>query len=272
MLKLGHIIYSNCYPPHAAIVTGKIPFPFKVIEGIPSELNRLLRDGAIDVSPSSSIAFAMNTGRYLLLPGLSITSRKEVRSIILQSRMPIEELEGKTVGLTSASATSVVLLKILFKLRYRLNPVYTPFDQGVNDPFGKADAMLFIGDHALKAEATREYPYLYDLGLLWNEFTGLPFVFALWQVNYKKNIDKDLAVLYDIIAESKRYGLSRIPELAQASADQFGLPVGLLIDYWNAFSYELTEYEKRGLLTFYSYAAEIGAADPVRELRFWEGK
>jgi chorismate dehydratase len=272
MLKLGHIIYSNCYPPHAAIVTGRIPFPFEVIEGIPSQLNRLLREGSVDVSPSSSIAYAMNTDRYLLIPGLSITSRREVRSIILQSRVPIEELAGKTIALTSASATSVVLLRILIALRYGLRPVYTSFDQGVNDPFGTADAMLFIGDHALKSRVTPEYPHLYDLGILWHEFTGLPFVFALWQVNYKKNIDKDLSVLYDVLVQSKAYGLSRIPELAHASADRFGLPVPLLIDYWTAFSYELTEYEKSGLQKFYAYAAEIGAVDPVKELRFWERK
>lgn len=270
MLKLGHIIYSNCFPPHAGIITAEIPFPFEVTEGIPSQLNRMLRDGAVDVSPSSSIAYAMNPGQYLLFPALSITSRKEVMSIILQSRMPIEELNGKIVGLTTASATSVVLLKILLKLRYGLHPEYTTFDQGTNDPFGTADAMLFIGDHALRSRPTSNYPYLYDLGALWHDFTGLPFVFALWQINYKKDIDKDLGVLYDILMKSKEYGLSRLPELARSSAGRFGLPVRLLVEYWNCFSYDLTDYEKDGLLAFYTCAAESGVIKPVKQLRFWE--
>ena len=89
MLKLGHIIYSNCFPPHAGIVTGKTAFPFQLVEGVPTELNHLLSEGKIDVSPSSSIEYAANVGRYVVLPDLSITSRNKVMSIILQSSVPI---------------------------------------------------------------------------------------------------------------------------------------------------------------------------------------
>jgi len=62
MLKLGHIIYSNCYPPMPRSSRDRSPFPFKLVEGIPTELNRLLYDGKVDVSPSSSIEYAMNPG------------------------------------------------------------------------------------------------------------------------------------------------------------------------------------------------------------------
>lgn len=272
MLKLGHIIYSNCFPPHAGILAGKVQFPFSLVEGIPTELNRLLYEGGVDVSPSSSIEYAMNPGRYLLFPGLSITSRKEVRSIILQSRLPIAGLNGKTIALTTASATSVVLLRILLELHHGIHPGYTTFKQGIDDPFGKADAMLFIGDLALKARPTPDYPHLYDLGMLWHEITGLPFVFALWQVHYKKNIDKDLSVLYDILMQSKAYGLAHIPDLAVTNASRFGLPVQTLIDYWRCFTYDLGHDEQKGLQAFYGYAAEIGAIDTVRDLRFWKRK
>src|SRR5512144_2725514 len=95
MLKLGHIIYSNCFPPHAGIVTQKVAFPFKVVEGIPTQLNRMLYEGSVDVSPSSSIEYAVNPGRYLLMPDLSITSKSRVRSILLESTVPIEELHKR---------------------------------------------------------------------------------------------------------------------------------------------------------------------------------
>ncbi len=272
MLKLGHITYSNCFPPHAGIVTGKTKFPFKLVEGIPTALNRLLFDGKIDVSPSSSIEYATNPGRYVLLPDLSITSRKKVMSIILQSRVPIADLDRKTVALTTASATSVLLLRILLGIRQDVHPNFIMFEQGKEDPFGKADAALFIGDLALKLRVFPAYPHLYDLGELWHEFTGLPFVFALWQVNYKKNIDNDLKLLYDILIESKSYGLANLRELAITHAVRFGLPPQVLVDYWSSFSYGLGDEEKRGLLAFYGYAAEIGAIEPVTDLRFWEEK
>ena len=270
MLKLGHIIYSNCFPPHAGIVTGKTAFPFKLVEGVPAELNRLLSEGMIDVSPSSSIEYAANAGRYLLLPNLSITSRNRVMSIILQSSVPIVELEKKTVALTTASATSLVLLRILLEQRQGVHPNYVMFEQGKEDPFARAGAALFIGDLALKLKATTTHPHVYDLGALWHDFTGLPFVFALWQVNYKKNMDKDLAVLYDILELSKSYGLENIPELARAHSDRFGIPAQVLIDYWTSFSYNFGDEEQKGLLAFYGYAAELGVIDPVKELRFWK--
>lgn len=270
MLTLGHIIYSNCFPVHAGIVTGQVPFPFKIVEGIPTELNRLLYEGKVDVSPSSSIEFAMNPGRYLLLPGFSITSRDRAMSIILQSRIPIADLSGRTVALTTASATSVVLLRVLLELQAGLSPNYTLFEQGVEDPSDRADAILTIGDFALTQTATAEYPNLYDLGALWHEFTGLPFVFALWQVNYRKNIQKDLVALCSNLIQSKQYGMSRLRELADGHAGRFGLPPDVLFAYWNSFSYDLGEAEQKGLLAYYGYAAEIGAINAVPDLRFWE--
>lgn len=270
MLRLGHIVYSNCYPVHAAILTGQIPFPFRMVEGIPTELNRLLSEGKVDVSPSSSIEFAMNPVRYILLPGFSITSRSSAMSIILQSRVPLTDLTGGTVALTTASATSVVLLRILLELRAGVSPQYTLYEQGAESPPDTSDAVLTIGDLALKQKPNAGYPFSYDLGALWHEFTGLPFVFALWQVNYRKNMQKDLESLYEILVQSKQYGMTRLRELAKAGSERFGIAADILFRYWESFSYDLAEGEKKGLLTYYGYAAEIGAIPAVPELSFWE--
>ncbi len=269
MLKLGHIIYSNTVPVHAGILSGEVKFPFTLVEGIPTELNRLLSEGGLDVSPSSSIEFASNPGRYLIMPGFSITSLNNAMSIILQSRLPMDQLNGKTVALTTASATSVVLLRILLELKHSISPGYTHFEQGKDSPYDRADAVLLIGDQALKRPQAAGFDYEYDLGGLWREFTGLPFIFALWQINYKKNLDKDLSSLYSILRESKAYGLSHLPELAREHSGRFGIPPSKLLDYWNSFSFDFGPYEQKGLMTYYGYAAEIGAVKPVTELRFW---
>ncbi len=269
MLTLGHIVYSNCFPPHAGIITQKVPFPFKLVEGIPTELNRLLFEGKVDVSPSSSIEYAMNPGRYIFLPDLSITSKNKVMSILLESKVPITDLNKKVVALTTASATSVVLLRILLKERFGVNPGYIHYDQGVEDPSDRSDAMLTIGDLALTKPARPAFPHRYDLGELWHEFTGLPFVFALWHVNYKKALVPELAALYDILISSKSYGLSHLQELARAYTNRFGVPTQTLFNYWNLFSYNFGEDERKGLLAYYGYAAELGAIKTVTDLRFW---
>jgi chorismate dehydratase len=269
MLKLGHILYSNCFPPHAGIVLGKVAFPFELVEGIPTQLNRLLAEGKIDVSPSSSIEYAANRGRYLLLPDLSITSKNKVMSILLETKIPVEDLNNKVVALTTASATSVVLLRILLEIRYSVHPGYMFYEQGTEDPSERAVARLTIGDLAIQRAASSTYPHCYDLGELWYEFTGLPFVFALWQVNNQKKMHNDLARLYDIIMESRAYGLAHLEELAESNAQRFNIPPDVLIKYWNLFSYGFGEEEKKGLLTFYGYAAELGAIESVADLRFF---
>jgi chorismate dehydratase len=269
MLKLGHIIYSNTVPVHAGIISGAVAFPFTIVEGIPTALNRLLSEGKIDVSPSSSIEFAANPGRYLIMPGFSITSRNNVMSIILQSRLPMDRLQGKTVALTTASATSVVLLRILLELKNRVSPDYTLFEQGKDHPYDRADAVFLIGDDALKRPRVEGFDHEYDLGGVWHEFTGLPFVFALWQINYKKSLEKELASLYHILKESKAYGLSHLSELAEEHSSRLGIPATKLLEYWNSFSFDFGPYEQKGLMTYYGYAAEIGAVKPVTELRFW---
>jgi chorismate dehydratase len=269
MLKLGHIIYSNCFPPHAGIVTGKVAFPFKLVEGIPTQLNRMLYEGKVDVSPSSSIEFAMNPGRYLLFPGMSITAKNRVMSILLESRVPITELDKKVVALTTASATSVVLLRIILELQNEVDPGYILYEQGVDDPSDGADAMLTIGDLAITKQETPGFSYRYDLADLWHRFTGLPFVFALWQINYRRAVERDLVALYDILITSKAYGSSHLQELAREYSERFRIPADVLITYWNLFSYDFDEDERKGLLAFYGYAAEIGAIEAVTELRFW---
>jgi chorismate dehydratase len=95
-------------------------------------------------------------------------------------------------------------------------------------------------------------------------------VFALWQINYKKSLEQDLSRLYDILQASKRYGLSRLSELAREHADRFDIPADTLVRYWRAFSFDLGPEEQKGLLTYYEYAAELGVIDRVPELRLWK--
>ena len=268
MLTLGNIVFSNCFPVHAGLLTGNVPFPFKLRDGIPTELNRLLSEGQVDVSPSSSIEYAMNPGCYRILPGFSITSRTRVMSITFESNLPISELDKKTVALTTASATSNVLLRILLELINRVHPDYLQYSQGSEDPYTQADAVLTIGDLAIKRMTAPRLPYVYDLGELWHQVTGLPFVFALWQVNFREDQLEDLSILHRLLVDSKAYGISHLEELAVAGQSKFGLPAGTLLDYWRLFSYDFNEMEQRGLLTYYGYAAELGVIAAVPELQF----
>lgn len=269
MLKLGHIVYANCVPVHAGILDKAVDFPFELVEGIPSQLNRLLFAGGVDVSPSSSIEYALHPGRYRIMPGLSITSKDAALSIILESRFPLELLDAKRVALTTASATSNVLLRVVLEIMTGVRPEYGMYEQGVEDPLDGVDALLTIGDLALHRAAAPRLRHVYDLGEVWRRHTGLPFVFALWQINYRKDIDNELGLLYDILSRSKRYGLERLPLLAERSAPRFGFSPDTLLRYWNTFSYDFGISEQQGLLAYYAYAAELGVIARAPELSIW---
>lgn len=266
-LRLGDITYSNCFPVHARLIDQPRPGDPTMITGVPSLLNRLLRVGEIDVAPCSSIEYALNADRYRIIPDLVIGSRGPVRSILFLCRGNPSRLSGRTVALPTASATSVVLLKILLRLRWGVEPEFIWFDQSKENPFFfGADAALFIGDVALRPDLYSQVLYRFDLGEVWYRATGLPFAFAVWQAG--GGTPAQLRRLHALLLESRRFAADNLTDLAQRHARRFGLPARLLADYWAGLEYELDETFVEGLLRFYRLAAEIGEIPVAPELRW----
>ncbi|MBW3628218.1 MAG: menaquinone biosynthesis protein [Gemmatimonadetes bacterium] len=266
-LRLGHIVYSNCFPVHARLIDRPRSGDPRIVEGIPSHLNELLERGAIDVAPCSSIEYARYASRYRLLPDLVIGSRGPVRSIQLLSDRPIAELDGQRVALPTASATSVVLLKILLRHRWGAVTEFFWFDQAREDPFALgAAAALFIGDVALRPDLYPAADARADLGEEWWRHTGLPFAFAVWQAASADTAA--LATLHATLLESRLYGRENRQALAVRYASRFGLPADMLESYWADLSFELDAPMLEGLRTFYRLAAEIGEIGAAPELRW----
>lgn len=277
MLVLGHIDYSNCFPVHASFLERGAPPGVELRSGIPSVLNAELRAGTLDVAPSSSIEYARNASRYRLLPGFAIGASGPVGSILLELGSPIEMLSGREVAIPTASATSVVLLKILLERRFGVRPRYRWFEQSdAADPVrdGAAGA-LWIGDVALRrglrlSASSAPHPVL-DLGEAWTEWTGLPFAFAVWQTSAGEEKDEALLGLYDALRESRAYFVEHDEELARRHAPRFGLEPDHLLRYWRSLVYDLDARMQEGLLHFYRLAAELGEAPSVPALRWVTG-
>lgn len=265
MIRLGHIDYSNCIPVHARLLAPDPPPDLTVVRGVPTELNHALATGRIDAAPCSSIEYARHAADYQLLP-LTIASRGAVQSILLESDRSPNELGGCTVALPTASATAVVLLRILLERRWRVQPRYIRFEQLDMDPFAAgAEAALWIGDVALRRVpgAGRR---LLDLGEEWWAWTGLPFAFALWQV--RKDLPAPaLQRLNALLAASRAWFHQRPAELAVHYAPVFGLPPERLLRYWDSLEYDLTDDVRAGLLHFLRLAAELGEAPALAELQ-----
>lgn len=263
MIRLGNIEYSNCFPLHAELIEHGDP-DVEVVSGIPSALNRALAAGEIDVAPASSIEYARHADRYRVLPQFAIASRGAVHSILFESTRPIEELNDTRVGIPTASATSVVLLKILLRLKYNVTVRYEWFTQeDGGDPFRDGvSAALWIGDVALRRSFTAAH-LIYDLGAEWTDWTQLPFAFAVWQTTLPAARDSELKPLLDSFARSHAHFRAQPYELAERYAAKFGVSPQRLGRYWKNLRYDFDAATQDGLLHYYRLAATLGEAPHV---------
>src|SRR5436853_821688 len=221
------------------------------VQGVPTDLNRRLLDGEIDVAPISSIEYARNADRLRLLPRLCVASEGAVDSIQLVSRKPLEQV--RVVAVTPESATSVVLTKVLLP-------------EAEHVPLGEdADAKLLIGDAALKSAFEDPTPH-YDLGRLWLERTGLPMVFAVWAC--PEPVRPGLGELEDALVRSVRLARAEPEKLAHEASDRYSYPAGSLARYFQRLRYRFGPRERAGLMTFLELAHEAGELEEVPELRF----
>jgi chorismate dehydratase len=246
VIRLGRISYVNMAP-----VFFRLDADVDEVAGVPTELNRALLAGEIDLAPISSIEYGRNADRLRILPRLCVGSEGAVDSIQLVSRAPLEHVTS--VAVTPESATSVVLVRVLLP------------EAELVAPEAEADARLLIGDAALRSAFEDPTPH-YDLGRLWLERTGLPMVFAVWAA--PEPAVAGLAELEDALVASVRRARAEPERLAREASERYGYPAGFLARYFEKLRYSFGPRERAGLVTFFELACEAGELDRVPELRF----
>lgn len=246
MIRLGRISYVNMAP-----VFYGLEADVEEVLGVPTELNRMLLDGEIDIAPISSIEYARNAERLRILPRVCVSSEGAIDSIQLVTSVPFGQV--RSVAVTPESATSVVLVRIMLP-KAEIVPLGT-----------EADARLLIGDAALRSAFEDPTPH-YDLGRLWLERTGLPMVFAVWAAP-EPLVDGLLDLEHSLVA-SVRLARSEPERLARRASEQYGYPAGFLARYFEKLRYSFGPRERAGLYTFLEMARGVGELAHVPELRF----
>lgn len=267
MLRLGVLNVLNTLPVYYQLLQDQGPLDYQPVLGKVTELNHKLNQGEIDLSAVSSFEVARNQDLYYILPDLSVGSDGPVRSIYLFSQVPWEELDGKRVLLTAFSLTSVHLVQFLLQ------------DRGViylSEAQGPAQAELLIADDAIRRFYEKRDPYVYDLGQLWKERTGLPFVFALWVVRREVFAadPKGVMALYQRLLQSRNQAPQNLKAMAQ------GHYAGVFPDpdsceaYLANLHYELGPRFQAGFLLFQEKMLALGKLSKLSEpvfLPFAEG-
>ena len=262
-MKIGRIPYINCYPVYGAVDRGIVKLDATLVDGVPTDLNRRMATGELDISVVSAVEYARDSARYLLLPDLAISCDGPVRSVMLFSRLAAGELGGRNVLVSRSSMTSVALLELLFENVWHASPRFVRGDAEVRDVIElddeSTDARLVIGDAALVLGSTQRdrYPYVYDLGATWKEWTGQPFVFAVWVAQRSTDVRQTLNAHAGLIA-SRDWGLSHLPDLAEQAHQTTGVSRVICDEYLSGLDYGLSYPHLAGLTEFYRRLVERG--------------
>lgn len=267
-MRVGRIPYINCYPVYGAIDRGIVQLNATIVGGTPSQLNERMAARGLDVSVVSAVEYARCATQYFLLPELAISCDGPVRSVLLFSRRPAEELRGGRVLVSRSSMTSVALLELLFEQVWKCAPVFVPGNAELADVSRFADeehdARLVIGDAALllgagshSSGALPRYPHVYDLGEEWKRWTGQPFVFAVW-VAQRTTSPADSLAVHAKLLESRDWGLNNLPVLAEQAAEVTGVPVATCAEYLSGLDYGLSYPHLAGLTEFFRRLVATG--------------
>jgi chorismate dehydratase len=268
-LRIGQIEYANCTPLFTTLEKNFDCRNYQFIRGVPAKLNGMLARGEIDLCPASSFEYGKSFEKYYLLPGLSISSIGAVKSVLLFSRLPIDRLDNHAIGLTTESDTSVNLLKIILNKGYGFVNDFRRTTLPLHEAIRSFSALLLIGDAALKEGMQSHGLYVYDLGELWLELTGLPFVFALWIVTRQaaEMKNREVKALGAQLLEAKRLAYGAYEEIAAGCTDMEWISREALVDYWRTISYDLTPQHIEGVKRFFRMAKELELLPNDPELR-----
>jgi predicted solute-binding protein len=257
LIRLGTVSFLNSKPLTFALEEKIVESDFEVIATPPADLSRKLYKKEIDLG-LIPVAELLKRKSYSVLPDISISSNGKVDSVILLSKGELKDVSSVAVDRRSQSSTA--LLRIILEIFYNLSPVYEPRDIS-NGFFNGVDGGMLIGDAGLETMYSPPNGYrVYDLGEIWTEQTGLPFVYAVFAVNRGVKLGRNLEALY----ESKAYGLGTLRKIAKLESRKIGLSEEICFKYLSdRIRYDFGENEVAGIVRYSELLSELGECDKI---------
>jgi chorismate dehydratase len=258
-LRIGAVSYLNARPLIFSLA--KLAPELEVVIDLPSRLAEALASGWLDVAMIPSIEYARGNG-YAIISDACIACDGAVRSVKLYSRVPIEQLH--TLALDEGSRTSAALVRILLKERYGISPETRPLPIGASADDVATDAALLIGDRGMLPR-NGTFAFEWDLGQEWSEWTGLPFVFALWIARP----DVDLSGIAEVLAAARDDGVAHLEQIAREAAPTIGVAEAECLTYLrDHLSFYLGPRQRQGLERYFALAERYDLAPRGVKLHF----
>ena len=261
--RIGMVHYINTAPIHEVWKEDVNNEQWQLVEEHPAALNEMLARGSIDLGFVSSHEYGVRPHLYRILADLSISAHGPVGSVFLFSRIKPEMLSGFTVLLSSQSKTSVCLVRIILETFFRISPVY--IEGEVREARKRnAEAVLAIGDDALRVKMEGSYQYCLDLGETWLQHTGLPFVFAVCAVRegFLKQRPEQAREIHRTLISCRNKGISELGRICQLAAPKIPMDIHSCHNYLKGIEYDLDKNKLQALELFFRYSMELNEASP----------
>jgi aminodeoxyfutalosine synthase len=263
-------VYYNALNVYTDNVVGKIPYlnsvpfyshfekrQFKILPIVPRRMGFLQEKGQLATGLYSLMDYLRMEHTLKMLP-YCIATRDQVKSVMLFSKEGWHDLNGKTIGITDDTATSIQLLRVLLEKKYGVRATFERLHAGVND-HSSFDAVLLIGDEALHCNkhGLPGFELVFDLAREWYDWKKLPFVFAVWAVekSLPEGTRNELAALIEHSLDSSEEHFGEIGEL---HGKRIGLTKAEVEEYLEGFSYRLGEREREAMREFRKLSVEPG--------------
>jgi chorismate dehydratase len=264
-VRIGMVNYINTAPIYEEWKTLDIDPDWLVTTAPPSTLNRMLENDELDLGMVSCYEYAVRPDKYRILADLSISADGPVGSVFLFSRVPPEKLTGRLVLLTSQSATSVALIKIVLEKFYNIQPRYAVGNILTEKEYEEeVSGVLAIGDDALRLNTDSPYPHKLDLADIWRERTGLPFVFSVFVVReeFVRSQPATLEKVRQTLIGCRKRGRERLYEICSDVASRIPMEIDACHAYLRKIHHTLDPEQRQGLELFFGYLIKRGDAVP----------
>ncbi|QGV79163.1 menaquinone biosynthetic enzyme MqnA/MqnD family protein [Streptomyces ficellus] len=253
--RVGHIQFLNCLPLYWGLARTGTLLDLELTKDTPDKLGEQLVRGDLDIAPVTLVEYLRHADDLVAFPDLAVGCDGPVMSCVIVSQQPLERLDGARVALGSTSRTSVRLAQLLLDERYGVAPDYytCPPDLGVM--MQEAEAAVLIGDAALRAslhDAPRLGLQVHDLGLMWKEWTGLPFVFAVWAVRkeYLAREPRVVRQVHEAFLASRDVSLEEVAKVAEQAARWEAFDAVVLEKYFTTLDFRFGADQLAGVREF----------------------
>jgi len=249
-LKVCAVSYLNTVPLVWGMLHGEQKGLFDLLFRVPSECADMVASGAADIGIIPS--FELIGRDYGIVPGVGIACRGAVRSILLVSSRPANQI--RTLAADAGSRTSVALARIVLARRYAVEPAVVTRPPDLPGMLEEADSALIIGDPALAIDPETTPFHVYDLGREWMEMTGLPMVFAVW-AGPREFVTPPVTQAFQ---DSCACGLRSLERIVAEESAARGFAPELVRRYLAShIVFELGEAERQGMELFLRYARQL---------------